>query len=191
MPEVISPSSPALFIALSTAVSAAAAFALLRLFRARRRAWNSILAEAFEYHRYHLGALSADRSGPEASREIAQEMLQVLRMQFEAERKRYRGLRDLFAWRRTGTSSLASCSRIFFRLYRDSMFGISGAYDERLYRLLNTMQSALARFFLLNSALGLPAVAYMDAALLLARAGFRRRGPLRLYAEIAFARNRD
>ncbi len=153
--------------------------------RISKRRWNRIIDAAVAYHRYHFIMIQNEPGINSDSKEIARALQMILDRQFKIERRTKPGLGALWLSRMGNKSSVNSLDEIFVKLFRDRYFGHGTRYDERLDRLYITLSSMIYRFYFINSIISLPVLLYMDLKLGLSFAGITKKGPDRLFRDIA------
>ncbi len=166
-------------------IPAAAVAGALAWYALRRRRWRDIILGAVEYHRHHLNLIRREGGIGEESRELAHSMLMVVERQFVPLLRGAPGLLGILRGFLGEKSALGSLNSIVEKIYRDRMFTGVSDIDGRLERLFATMTSMIFRYHLLTSVIAPAAVLWMDFLLLLAVAGIDRRGPSRMYRDIA------
>jgi hypothetical protein len=168
-----------LFVIMGIAGSCAGAAGLaLYLARARRR-WSAIIAEALRYHRYHFESLAADKSVDPAIREYARALRRAVDQQLNDDiRRGLPGLKGIALAFTGAPSALAIVAEVYYQIFR------TRRRDEVILRLLETVRSALYRYYLLHSVLIPLALVCMDLSLRRAGLGTAARGPAGLYNAI-------
>ena len=157
---------------------ACAAVLALYLVRARRR-WSGIIAGALRYHRFHFESLVADRGVDPAIREYARALRRAIDQQLADDiRRGLPGLKGIVLAFMGAPSALMIVAEVYYQMFRTRRM------DETILRLLETVRSALYRYYLLHSVLMPLALAYMDLSLVSARLRNAARGPAGMYKAI-------
>lgn len=168
-----------MYIILCIAVACAGTAGLvLYLVRARRR-WSAIIAEALRYHRYHFDYLVADMGVDPHIREYARALRRAIDQQLNDDiRRGLPGLKGIFFAFAGGPSALQIVAEVYYQIFRHRRM------DEVILRLLDTVRSALYRFYLVHSILMPLVLICMDFSLIRARIRNATRGPAGLYRVI-------
>lgn len=176
-PAVLSRNLPYIITGIAVTCGGAAVLTLY-LNRARRR-WAAIIAEALRYHRFHFDSLLADRSADPAIREYARALRRAIDQQLTDDiRRGLPGLRGVLFAFAGGPSALQIVADVYYQIFR------TRRRDETILRLLDTVRSALYRFYLVHSILMPLALICMDLSLIRARIRKAKSGPAGLYAAI-------
>ena len=147
--------------------------------RTGKKRWKMILNESLSYHRFHLAVISREKTASDKTREIARAMLWALDKQYPQDCREGLGFRTFLRAYMGIKNSLLIMTEVFFQVARNHYM-----MDERIPRLMITLQSTFSRLAILESRFILIALPYMDLFLFLSIIGIARSGKSRLYRDI-------
>jgi hypothetical protein len=141
--------------------------------------WRKILRNSIEYHKFHLSSLMKDSTVSEKSRELSQALFWSITKQLPIDLESGKGGKALWRSFLGDKTSLNTCGTVFYQCARNFR-----NTDSIIIKLNDTLMSTIYRIYLLESYVSIPAILYMDFALLINQIIKPKGGPGRLYLEL-------